>query len=279
MSSVMGRSDSWLGQLTAGLLSPDVAELIERVPKPVGSFGYDPWGYHADSLGVAISVFKWLYDHYFRVRAVGLEHVPKSGRVLLIANHSGQLPLDGVLIGIALATNPQGPRAPRAMVERFLPTVPWIGNLLNRWGAVLGDPQNCIKMLERDEPVIVFPEGVRGSGKPFAQRYQLKRFGSGFVHMAMRTGTPIVPVGVVGCEETMPSLGNFKPLARLLGLPYLPLMVPVPLPARVSLHFGAPIVFADDATSEREIDDRANRVKLAVRDLIDQGLADRTSIF
>ncbi len=275
----MRRSDSLIAQLTARLTSPEVAELVERIPKPVGSFGYDPWGYHADSLGAAISVFKWLYDHYFRVQAIGLEHVPKTGRVLLIANHSGQLPLDGVLIGIALATNPHGPRAPRAMVERFLPTVPWVGNLLNRWGAVLGDPQNCIKMLERDEPVIVFPEGVRGSGKPFAERYRLKRFGSGFVHMAMRTGAPIVPVGVVGCEETMPSFGNLKPVARLLGLPYLPMMVPVPLPARVSLHFGEPIVFADDAKSEREIDERAALVKRSVRDLIDRGLSERTSIF
>ncbi|MGB1274712.1 MAG: lysophospholipid acyltransferase family protein [Nannocystaceae bacterium] len=275
----MDRRKSLISQLTARLRSPEVAELVRRIPKPVGSFGYDPWGYHAENLELAISVFKWLYDHYFRVRAVGLEHVPDHGRVLLVANHSGQLPLDGVLIGIALATNPSGPRAPRAMVERFLPTMPWVGNLLNSWGAVLGDPQNCIKMLEREEPVIVFPEGVRGSGKPFSERYRLKRFGNGFVHMAMKTGAPIVPVGVVGCEETLPSLGNLKPIARLFGLPYLPMMVPVPLPARVSLHFGEPLVFADDARSEADIEGRVDQVKTAIRDLVDQGLSERTSVF
>ena len=137
------------------LVTPELDELFSRIPKPVGSFGFDPWGYNEDSAKLALGVIKWLYDHYFRVTTHGLENIPAQGRLLVIANHSGQLPLDGVLIGAALATNPDGPRAARAMVERFFPTVPWLGNWLNSVGAVIGDPLNCAKMLEREEVIIV----------------------------------------------------------------------------------------------------------------------------
>lgn len=260
-------------------VTPEVEALIARMPKPVGSFGYDAWGYNEDSATLGLGVIKWFYDHYFHVSVEGLEHLPANGRVLVIANHSGQLPIDGLLIGCALATNPQGPRAPRAMVERFLPTVPWLGSVLAGIGAVIGDPHNCVKMLEQDEAIIVFPEGVRGSGKLWRQRYQLQRFGSGFMHLAMQTGTPIVPVGVVGCEETMPSIANLSPLARLLGLPYLPLTTPVPLPARVSLHFGEPLRFDKTATSEEEVTARVETVKTEIAALIRRGLHARKQVF
>ncbi|MCA9694561.1 MAG: acyltransferase family protein [Myxococcales bacterium] len=261
------------------LVTPEVDRLVDRVPKPVGTFGYDPWGFHAEGLKQGLGAAKWLYDHYFRVQTHGLEHIPARGRVLIISNHSGNLPIDGALIGIALSTNPHGPRAARAMTERFLPTLPYIGNLLNSWGAVLGDPVNCVKMLKREEAVIVFPEGVRGSGKPFRDRYRLQRFGHGFMHIAMANRTPIVPVGVVGCEETMPSLGNVPTLARLFNTPYFPVMLPFPLPARVSLNFGPPMRFDNDAASEEEVAARVAAVKEAIRGLLDRGLSRRESVF
>lgn len=278
-----------LGKMAAQLLSsevwyrrlvtPEIETLMARMPKPVGSFGYDAWGYNENAAKLGLGVIKRFYDHYFRVSAHGLEHVPTQGRVLVVANHSGQLPIDGLLIGCALATNPAGPRAPRAMIERFLPTVPWFGNLLTRVGAVIGDPHNCVKMLEQEEAIIVFPEGVRGSGKAYHRRYQLQRFGNGFMHLAMQTGAPIVPVGVVGCEETMPSLGNVAPLARLLGLPYVPLALPLPLPARVHLRFGEPLHFDAAASSEEEVTARVERVKAAIAALIARGLAERAGVF
>jgi 1-acyl-sn-glycerol-3-phosphate acyltransferase len=165
------------------------------------------------------------------------------------------------------------------MVERFLPTIPYVGNLLNAWGAVLGDPVNCIKMLKREEVVIVFPEGVRGSGKPFRKRYELQRFGHGFMHIAMTQRAPIIPVGVVGCEETIPSLGNFKLLANALRTPYFPLALPFPLPARVTLNFGEPMVFDGDAANEDEVEERVDLVKSRIGALIDRGLSARRSIF
>jgi 1-acyl-sn-glycerol-3-phosphate acyltransferase len=185
-----------------------------------------------------------------------------------------------VLIGYALATNPHGPRAARAMIERFFPTVPWLGNLLNAFGGVIGDPLNCSKMLDGDEAILVFPEGVRGSGKLYKQRYQLQRFGNGFMHLAMNHKTPIIPVGVVGCEETMPSIYDIKPLARLLGIPYAPIAPLVPLPARVSLHFGEPMHFKGGVgTSEEEVTEKVEQVKAEIRRLIDQGLQERTKVF
>ncbi|MGH8446329.1 MAG: lysophospholipid acyltransferase family protein [Solimonas sp.] len=261
------------------VVTPEVEEQIARMPKPVGSFGYDAWGYNENAAKLGLGIVKLLYDKYFRVTAHGIENVPTEGRVLVVANHSGQLPMDGILIGGAMAMNPQGPRAPRAMVERFFPTVPWLGSMLTGLGAVIGDPLNCIKMLEQDEAIIVFPEGVRGSGKLYRQRYQLQRFGNGFMHLAMQTGSPIVPVGVVGCEETMPSLLNLSPLARLLGLPYVPLGPLLPLPARVYLNFGEPLRFDGAATSEEEVTARVEIVKERIRELMDRGLNERTSVF
>ncbi|WP_197469114.1 1-acyl-sn-glycerol-3-phosphate acyltransferase, partial [Oleiphilus sp. HI0125] len=163
------------------LVSQELDEKLDRIEKPVGSLGYDPWGFNTDTNKIVFSLFSNIYDKYFRVETSGLEHIPNDGPVLIIANHSGQLPIDGTLIGYAVANRDHAPRYPRAMIERFFPTVPYIGNILNQLGAVLGDPTNCAKMLENGEAVIVFPEGIRGSGKMYKDRYQLQRFGNGFV--------------------------------------------------------------------------------------------------
>ena len=257
------------------LVTPEIEEQIARMPKPVGSFGYDAWGYNENTAKLGLGFTRWLYEKYFRVTATGLENIPPTGRVLIVPNHSGQLPMDGVLIGYAIATNPQGPRAPRAMIERFFPTVPYLGNLLNGFGAVIGDPLNCVKMLEGEEAIIVFPEGIRGSGKLYRQRYQLQRFGNGFMHLAMAHKAPIVPCGIVGCEETMPAIANIKPLARLLGIPYVPVAPPLPLPARVYLNFGEPMTFKGGVDKEEEMTARVEQVKDRIRFLIERGLAER----
>ncbi|CAN0133522.1 unnamed protein product [Chrysoparadoxa australica] len=250
--------------------------MIDALPRQnVGSCGYDPWGLNLDTAKIAFSAIRWLYEDYFRVEARGLENIPADGRLLLIGNHSGQLPLDGVMMAYAIATNEHGARLPRTMVERWFPTVPFLGNLINQLGGVVGDPVNCAKMLEREEAIIVFPEGIRGSGKPYRLRYQLQRFGHGFMHLAMEHQTPIVPVAVVGAEETMPSLTNIKPLAKMLNVPYFPLAPLLPLPAKITLSFGAPMEFPNDARNEGEVERRVEQVKDAIRDLLEQGLAAR----
>jgi 1-acyl-sn-glycerol-3-phosphate acyltransferase len=257
----------------------DVNTLIKLFPNKVGSFGYDPWGFNKNKIKNTLSFVKMIYEQYFRVEAYGLENIPKEGRCLIIPNHSGQLPLDGMLVAYAMLTNTYGPRAPKAMIEKFLPSVPFVGNWLNSMGAVIGDTTNCERMLDMDEAVIVFPEGARGAGKLFKHRYQLERFGNGFMHLAMKHNAPIIPVGVVGCEETIISLTDLKPLAKVMGIPYAPLVLPFIFPSKVFLHFGKPIYFDNDTHLEHKVSDRVNTVKTEIQSLIDQGLAKRTSIF
>lgn len=253
---------------------------VDRMRKVTGSLGHDPWGFQEDAAKIGMTLVRPIHDYWFRVDSRGEECVPDEGPVLLVANHSGQLPLDGLMIGYTLANRARNPRLPRAMIERFFPTVPWLGNLLNQVGAVLGDPANCARMLENGEAVIIFPEGIRGSGKPYRERYQLKRFGSGFMRLAMEHNATVVPVGVVGCEETMPAFGNVRPLARWLGVPYVPVAAPVVLPSRVLLRFGEPMHFQPDPEMTEETMARhVDRVRSAISDLIDQGLSERERVF
>lgn len=261
------------------LVSKELNDQLDKVEKPLGSLGYDPWGFNSDTNKIVMSLYANIYHKYFRVETKGIENVPAKGPVLIIANHSGQLPIDGTLIAYALANRKKSPRYPRAMIERFFPTVPFLGNFLNQVGAVLGDPVNCARMLDGGEAVIVFPEGIRGSGKLYKDRYQLQRFGSGFLHLAMKHNTPIIPVGVVGCEETIPAIANIKPLAKLFGVPYVPVALPVVLPAKVILNFGKPIQFDNEDLTEEQVTRRVEKVKSAINGLIAKGLESRQGIF
>lgn len=261
------------------LVSKELDAHLDRIEKPVGTLGFDPWGFNLETSKIALAFFASAYERYFRVKTNGVDNVPSQGPVLIIANHSGQLPIDGILIGYAVANREKDPRYPRAMIERFFPTVPFLGNLLNQLGAVLGDPTNCARMLENDEAVIVFPEGIRGSGKLYKDRYQLQRFGSGFVHLAMKHNTPIVPVGVVGCEETIPAIANIKPLAKMLGVPYVPVALPFIFPAKVILNIGKPIYFENEDLTEEQVTRRVEKVKKAINGLIAKGLEERQGVF
>ncbi|CBL46354.1 Predicted phospholipid/glycerol acyltransferase [gamma proteobacterium HdN1] len=261
------------------VVSEKTNEIVNRIPKPVGSFGYDPWGYNSETFKLGLGLFRPFFERYFRVETHGLENIPPEGRLLIIGNHSGQLPIDGALVGYALATNPHAPRAVRAMIERVFTTLPYVGNMLNKWGAVLGDPENCVKMLRNDEAIIVFPEGIRGSGKPWSERYKLQRFGLGFMHLAITERTPIIPVGIVGCEETMPTPFHLKTLAKLLGIPYAPVTTPVPLPTKVRIYFGKPMVFEGPILGEDDTAVKVERVKDEIRALIQRGLSERDGWF
>ena len=252
-----------------------VEEQVNAFPNKVGSFGFDAWGFNIKNMKNNMRFTKYLYESFFEVEAFGLENIPKDGRCLIIPNHSGQLPFDGMLVAYSLLTNPNGARAPKAMVERFLPTVPFVGNWLSSVGAVIGDPINCERMLDNEEAVIVFPEGVRGCNKLYKLKYQLQRFGAGFMHLAMKHESPVIPVAVIGMEESIRSYADMKPLAKMLGMPVLPLVIPFMFPSKVFLYFGKPIYFKNDVHKERDITERVNIVKSAIEDLIQEGLAKR----
>jgi 1-acyl-sn-glycerol-3-phosphate acyltransferase len=248
-------------------------------------YGFDAFGFRRDSVKYAILVARFLYRDYFRCEVRGIENVPAAGRVLLVSNHSGQLPFDGLAIATALFLDAQPPRVIRSMVERFVQTVPFASYLFSRWGQITGTPENCRRLLQDEEAILVFPEGARGISKPFSQRYQLQEFGNGFMRLALETRTPIVPVAVVGAEEQAPAL-NFKPLARLFGtpafpvVPYPPFVPLVPLPVKYRIYFGPPMWFQGDADDDDEaLEGQVRAVSHRIQSMIHLGLRERRRVF
>lgn len=250
--------------------------------RPRNEYGVDPFGYDPEYALSAVAPLVWLYKHYFRVEARGVEQVP-PGRVLLIANHSGQIPFDGAMIGVSLLIEARPPRAIRSMVDKWVPSLPFVSTVFARMGQVVGTHENCRRLLTRDEAILVFPEGVKAITKPFRERYQLKRFGLGFMRLALATHAPIVPVSVIGAEEQAPALVDVKPVAKALGFPAFPLTpwgLPLPLPTKYHLTFGAPLSFtgrADDDDSELE--KHVAVVKRTLETMLEEGLAARKGVF
>ena len=247
-------------------------------------FGFDSFGMSRESVRRAVAVARWLYRHYFRAQAFGIEHLPPAGRMIVVANHSGQLPFDGLVIASACFLEPPQPRMVRAMVEFFVPTVPFASYLFSRWGQITGTPENCRRLLSAEEAVLVFPEGARGISKPFSKRYQLADFGKGFMRLALETGSPILPVAVIGAEEQAPAV-NVRPLAKLLGMPSFPIVpyppfAPLPLPVKYRLHFGEPMHFTGDPDDDDEIlDEKVKIVRNTIQSMIHVGLRERQHVF
>lgn len=279
-----GRLRDALRAWTFELGGPGTQERLEKLTPPANEFGVDPYGFDADFTVAALAPLVWLYRKYFRVRTTGLEKVPGEGRVLLVANHSGQLPFDAAMLGVSLLVDKDPPRAARALVEKWVPRLPFVSTFYARLGQVVGTPENCRRLLAAGEALMVFPEGVRGLNKPFRERYRLKEFGNGFLRLALETDCPIVPVGIVGAEEQSPSITNLPTLARLLGMPALPLtptgLVPIPLPTRYHILFGDPLTFHGSPDDEDAVlEAKVERVRGAVQALLDHGLRERKHVF
>lgn len=262
------------------------ASLRERIQ--VNSAGFDPWGLNLEVAERALRSVRFLYDRYFRVRCFGIDRVPPDGRLMIVPNHSGTLPIDGLLIALAMVLEARPPRLVRGMVERWFPSLPFISTLFTRCGQTVGDPENCRDLLRRDQTILVFPEGVRGTGKTYWRRYELQGFGTGFMRLALETRTPIVPVAVVGAEETYPQIANIGWLARLMKVPYVPvtpffpLLGPLgalPLPVQIDLRFGAPRLFEGDPDApDAEVQPKVDEVKAEISRLIDEGLQARPGL-
>ena len=261
-------------------LEDEVERKIAQSPMELNSYGYDPWGFNTAVARRALVVMALMYRYYFRAVAYGIENMPK-GRVLVISNHAGQIAIDATMIGTATLLEGNPPRILRGMGEYWLPTLPLINVLMVRVGSVVGTQKNAVDLLEHGEAVIAFPEGVRGMNKSFSERYKLKEFGLGFMRLALQTQTPIVPVAVVGSEEQAPSFGNFKPLARLLGMPAFPLVItPFPFPVRYHIYFGEPMEFRGNPNDEDQvIEEKVEQVKAKIRSMIEAGLRRRRSVF
>jgi 1-acyl-sn-glycerol-3-phosphate acyltransferase len=240
--------DIW-DQRVAGAL----ALLRQRL---TGDYEVDEFGFDRQLTdAVILPMLRPLYRSWFRVETTGIKHVPSEGSALIVANHSGTIALDALMLALAVHDEHPDRRHLRLLGADFVFRMPGLSELARKSGATLACNPDAERLLGAGELVGVFPEGFKGTGKPFAERYKLQRFGrGGFVSAALRTGTPIVPVSIVGAEETYPLLGNIRPLARLIGAPYFPVTPTfpwlgplglLPLPSKWFIEFGEPIQTVD----------------------------------
>ncbi|MER5179825.1 lysophospholipid acyltransferase family protein [Streptomyces sp. NPDC002896] len=237
-------STGWDRRIAGGL-----AFLRRRL---TGDYDVDDFGYDQELTDqVLMSLLRPVYEKYFRVEVKGIENIPSDGGALIVANHSGTLPLDGLMMQVAVHDNHPAGRHLRLLAADLVFVLPVVNELARKAGHTLACAEDAERLLQRGELVGVMPEGFKGIGKPFSERYKLQRFGrGGFVSTALRAGTPIVPCSIVGAEEIYPMIGNAKTLARLLGFPYFPItptfpwlgpLGAVPLPTKWTIQFGEPI--------------------------------------
>lgn len=254
----------------------------------VDDFGFDPiYDQKARAL------LEFLYTRYFRVETTGIARVPTRGRCLLVANHSGTLPLDGVMLKMAVKLEHAAPRDVRWLTEDFIYHMPFLGSIMNRLGAVRACQENAERLLGKEQLCAVFPEGVKGTGKLFGERYRLQRFGrGGFIKLCLRTNTPIVPVAIVGAEETNPLLFKIESLSKALGLPYVPITPTfpalgplglLPAPTKWQIHFGEALDFGghgrDAADDDLLVGKLAERVRATIQGMLDRAVGARKSVF
>lgn len=217
-----------------------------------GDYDVDEFGYDAELTDqVLVPLFRPLFEKYFRVTVRGVENIPDTGGALVVCNHSGVVPWDGLMAQIAVHDHHPADRHLRLLAADLVFVLPFVNQLARKGGHTLACADDAARLLARGEVVGVMPEGFKGIGKPFADRYKLQRFGrGGFVSTALRAGAPIVPCSIVGAEEIYPMIGNAKTVARLLGLPYFPVtptfpwlgaLGAVPLPTKWTIEFGEPI--------------------------------------
>jgi 1-acyl-sn-glycerol-3-phosphate acyltransferase len=235
----------------------------------------------------------FIYRRYFRIETRGIEHVPSEGRCLIVANHSGTLPLDGAMLRTAIRLEHPDERDLRWLAEDFIFYLPFVGAFMNRIGAVRACQENAERLLKKEALVAVFPEGVKGIGKLYRDRYQLQRFGrGGFIRLCLRTATPIIPCAVIGAEESNPMLHRVEYLSKAIGLPYLPVTPTFPLlgplgllpaPTKWQIELGEPIRFegyGPEAADDHVLVGRlSERVRAAIQGMLDERVRGRKSVW
>lgn len=260
----------------------EVADQIARLQIDFNDYGVDRFGVSRAALLRWYSVLAPIYRRYLKVSVFGAEHLPAHSRGMVIGNHSGGIGADASMLSMALLMN-DPPRLAHAMAEYFFNTKPYMGMMLNRVGHLTGLPQHARLLLEDERLVVAFPEGARGALKPYKKRYQLQRFGTGFMRLALVNRAPIIPFAFIGAEEAFPILTRLDGPSRLLGMPPMPIapqLVFWPLPVSCQIHFGPPMIFEGDGDDPEEvIDAYVDQVRGAIEGLIEQGLAMRPKPF
>jgi 1-acyl-sn-glycerol-3-phosphate acyltransferase len=264
------------------MASSTFARIVREAPFHDEGYGFDVFGLHPPSLARAVTAGRFLYERYFRVDSAGAEHIPAHGPVILVANHAGVLPVDGAILCLDVLRQTEPPRIPRTVADHFVPRLPLVSTLFSRLGVVSGTRTNVRILLERGELVAIFPEGVTGPAKPYRDRYQIQSWRVGFAELAIRYRVAVVPVAIVGSEESWPVLAKLTAL-RAFGAPYLPIPAsPVPLPARYHLRYGAPIRFVAEpaaAADPAAVAAAAAEARAALEQLLAEARAAREGVF
>jgi 1-acyl-sn-glycerol-3-phosphate acyltransferase len=268
--------------------TPAVEELVDPRLSDV-----DEWGRSERTRALARRIYDPLYRYWFRAEWEGLEKIPTDGGALLVANHAAAIPSDAPVIMHGIETELHRPVY--GMADHLFKAVPIVGTLWSRTGGVAAHPENAYRLLrEQQQLALVFPEGSKGPGKHFSQRYRLRRFGrGGFVEIAMRAGVPIVPITVVGAEESMPIVYKSPALAKAIGAPYVPVTANMLLfgPLGVVLYFPAkfrlrvldPVRFDVPPDQERysksRVMDEAEGIRVAMQESLYDMLRQRRSVW
>lgn len=271
--------------LVRTLLPPRERARVEAYLLEDAGLGTDVFGTTAEATGNAYALAYWLHRYYFRVHSQGHEHIPQEGAGVVVGNHSGVLPFDGIMVSADVFARMHPPRLVRFMVDFFVYRMPFLGTLFRSLGQVPGTRRNFDGLIEEGHLVGIFPEGADALGKPMDQRYELFPFSHGHVELAARHGAPVIPFGVVGAEEQQTVIANLEPLARALNLPFIPITRTFPLlgpagllpkPVRYFISYGEaldidPAVLESIEVRGREVE----RVREAVSEQIRRGLETR----
>jgi 1-acyl-sn-glycerol-3-phosphate acyltransferase len=289
----LGIDDGIAEEFFQGLTPFNLRRKYSELSLRLRSEEVDPFGFDPVFESFVRPVMDFLYTTYWRVETYGMSHIPREGPALLVGNHSGSLPYDAGMLKFAVQREHPSPRQLRFMVEDFLFHFPFLGALMNRYGGVRASQENAESLLARQLPVVVFPEGVKGLGKLYRDKYHLARFGrGGFVRLCLRTRAPLIPVAFIGPEEIHPMIFRETKLASLLGLPYIPvtptfpLLGPlglIPLPSKWSIYILPAVDFSSygpGAENDRVLVYKMSRmVKEQIQDTIVDKLKQRRSIW
>lgn len=270
------------------LLNPDekkqIDNLIIKLKQQEITHGPDPFGLDLRTLERVFIIIYFFYKFYFRVEVKGAGNLP-AGPAIFVANHGGQLPFDALMVTTAVALSAEHPRLLRSMVEKWVPSLPFVSEFFQSLGQPTGTPENFRLLAARGESLLVFPEGVEGISKPFSERYKLRNFPTSFLKLGQEFSLPIVPVAIIGSEEQYPSIGSLATLAKFLRAPAFPITPffplfgifgALPLPTKYRIYFGPPI---DTQCPSEQVSDKVKKVREQLQSMLYRGLAKRENIF
>lgn len=259
----------------AFLIDRQISERVDQLEIDFNEYGIDSYGVSKKDLARFCTMLCWLYRNYFNVSVANIEHVPQRGRAMLIGNHSGGIPVDAGMVIASLILKAEPPRLAQSMVDKFINRLPFASMFSSRCGQVTGLPEHAIGLLEDERLLMVFPEGHLGTAKLYGDRNSLVRFGTGFVRLALKTKSPIVPFAFVGGGDAVPTIANLEFLGKLVGVPYVPLtpyILPLPRPTDLEIYYSEPMIFEGTGNEEdRVILGYVEQVRDRIAELLERG--------